>query len=77
MSADVTGTIGGSDYAFSFDYSNNSQGGRTPATDAFVLAKAIGQSTAQYAVSTVQQIQSGLALTIPVVAQQERNFSNP
>jgi len=77
VSADVTGTIGGSDYAFSFDYSNNSQGGRTPATDAFVLAKAIGQSTAQYAVSTVQQIQSGLALTIPVVAQQERNFSNP
>jgi len=77
LSADVTGLVSGVNYSFSFDYSNNAQGGRTPATDAFVLAKAIGQSTAQYTQSTVQQIQSGVALTIPVVANQERNFSNP
>lgn len=75
--ADVTGLIGGTDYSFSFDYSNNAQGGRTPSTDAFVVAKAIGQSGAQYTQSSVQTIQSGIALTIPVVSTQERNFSNP
>lgn len=77
LGADVTGLVSGSDYSFSFDYSNNSQGGRTPSTDASVIAKAIGQTSAQYTQSTVQTIQSGVALTIPLVSQQERNFANP
>lgn len=75
--ADVTGLVSGVNYSFSFDYSNNSQGGRTISTDAFLVAKAIGQTTAQYTQSTVQQLQSGTALTIPLVSQQERNFANP
>jgi hypothetical protein len=77
LAADVTGLISGTDFSFSFDYSNNVQGGRTSNTDAQVLCKAIGQESAQYAQSTVQTIQSGVALTIPVVAQTERNFANP
>jgi hypothetical protein len=77
LAADVTGLVSGTNYAFSFDYSNNAQGGRTPNTEASVIAKAIGQSSAQYAQSTVQTIQSGVALTIPVTAAQERNFNNP
>jgi hypothetical protein len=76
LSADVTG-LASSDYSFTFAYSTNTQGGRSGGTDAFVLAKAIGQDTAQYTASTVQQIESATAKTIPLVAQQERNFNNP
>jgi hypothetical protein len=74
--ADVTGNAT-ADYAFNFDYSNNVQGGRTGGTDAFVIAKAIGQTKAQYTTSTVQQIQSGVSLTVAILAAAERNFSNP
>jgi hypothetical protein len=77
LAADVSGLVSGTDFSFSFDYSNNAQGGRTPNTDAQVLAKAIGQETAQYTQSTVQTIQSGVALTIPLVSNIERNFANP
>lgn len=77
LGVDVTGLVGGTDFSFSFDYSNNAQGGRTPATDAFVMCKALGQQTAQYTQSTVQTIQSGVALTIAVSSVQERNFANP
>ena len=76
----VTG-LASVDFVFTFDYSNNNQGGRTPATDAFVKGKAIGQQSgstgAQYTETTVQQIQSGIALVIPFTSQQERNFKNP
>lgn len=75
-SVDVTG-LTTADFSFTFDYSNNVQGGRTGATDADVVARAIGQSTAQFAQSTVQTIQSAIAKTIPVTANIERNFSNP
>jgi hypothetical protein len=77
LAADVTGSVSGTDFSFSFDFSNNSQGGRTPNTEAQVLCKAIGQQTAQYTQSTVQTIQSGVALTIAVSSVQERNFANP
>lgn len=76
LGADVTG-LATADYSFTFAYSTNTQGGRSGGTDAFVLAKAIGQETAQYTQSTVQQIESATAKTIPLVAQIERNFDNP
>lgn len=76
LNADVTG-LASSDYSFTFAYSTNTQGGRSGGTDAFVIAKAIGQDTAQYTQSTIQQIESATAKTIPLVAQQERNFNNP
>jgi hypothetical protein len=71
----VTGTAS-SDFGFSFDYSNNTQGGRTGSTDADVQARAIGQATAQYTQSSVATI-GQTALTIPVTSQIERNFLNP
>jgi len=74
LAADVTG-LASADYSFSFDYSNNVQGGRTASTDADVQARAIGQQTAQYTQSTVQTISTS-ALTIPVTSQIERNFLN-
>lgn len=61
------------DFAFSYDFDGNVQGGRTVSTTAFVKAKAIGQLTAQYTESTVQTIETGTPRTIPLVSQQERN----
>jgi hypothetical protein len=75
IGADVA-DVATSDYSFTFAYSTNVQGGRSGGTDAFVLAKAIGQTGAQYTASTVQTIESAVAKTIPLVAQQERNFLN-
>lgn len=75
-STDVQG-LAGSDFTFTFAYSLNSQGGRTPGTDAQVVARAIGQETAQFAQSSVATIPSATATTIPVTAQIERNFNNP
>lgn len=63
------------DFVFSYDFDGNVQGGRTVSTDTFVKAKAVGASTAQYTESTVQTIQSGTPLTIPVTSQQERNYA--
>ena len=74
--AAVTG-IASADFSFTFDYSNNVQGGRTGGTDADVVARAVGQATAQYTQSTVQTIASAVQKTIPLTANIERNFSNP
>jgi hypothetical protein len=73
---DLTG-VATSDKSFTFAYSLNVQGGRTASTDAFVVARAIGQTSSQFAQSTVATIPSVTAVTIPVVAQAERNFNNP
>jgi len=62
------------DFAFSFDYSNNVQGGRSGGTTASVKAKAVGRITAQYTESTDQSI-STTALIIPLVAQGELNVT--
>jgi len=72
---DVTGEGVSADPTFAFDYSNNIQGGRTGGTDAYVVGRAIGYSTAQFTQSSVQQIQSGVPLVIPLAAAQERNVS--
>jgi len=71
----VQGTNPSAAIVFSFDYSNNVQGGRTGSTPADVQARAIGQATAQYTQSTVTTISTS-ALTIPVTSQIERNFLN-
>jgi len=74
--ADVTGAAT-ADYTFTYDYSNNVQGGHIAATDAFVVARAVGQALAQYTQSTVTQIQSAIDKTIPLTSNIERNFNNP
>ena len=73
----IASVLADADFTFSYDFDGNTQGGRTVSTDTFVKAKAVGQETAQYTESTVQTITSGTPLTVPLVAQQERNFSNP
>jgi hypothetical protein len=66
--------LASADYTFSFDFDGNTQGGRTVSTNTYVKGKAIGAATAQYTESTVQTIQSGTPLTIPLTSQQERNY---
>lgn len=61
------------DFEFTFAYSVNVQGGRTAATDAFVVARAIGLLTSQFTQSTVATIPSVTATVIPLVAAIERN----
>ena len=73
---DVTGTNPSAAVQFSFDYSNNTQGGRTGGTDASVICRAIGQDGAQYAQSALSTIGSS-AVVIPVTSNIERNFLNP
>lgn len=75
--ADVTGSVSGADKTFTFDYSNNVQGGRTAATDAYLVVRTIGRGGAQAAQSTVATIPSGTATTIAVSANIERNYANP
>jgi hypothetical protein len=74
--ADMTGSIVGSSVTKTFDYDGNSQGGRTPATDAGITVVAIGQATGQYvrATGTIQRSKSN---AVSLVAPLERNFSNP
>lgn len=65
------------DYAATFDYSANVQGGRTGGTDAQVSAKGIGAAIdgAQYTTSAVRTIESAVALSITLSAQLDRNFT--
>jgi len=72
----ITGTDPSGDVGFSFDYSGNTQGGRSGSTDADVWVRAIGQSGAQYTQSAKATISTS-ALSIAVSSQIERNFLNP
>lgn len=75
--APITGnTFGTPSVSFTFDYDGNTQGGRTPATDAAVTVVAIGLNQAQYVV-TSGTITRSKANTFNLVAAVERNFSNP
>jgi len=62
--------------AFSFDYDNNTQGGRTEGSTANITVVAIGLETAQY-VKTTSTIAQSTANNISLVAALERNYSNP
>lgn len=73
----ITGSVAGSgSYSFTFDYDNNSQGGRTPATNAAVTVVALGLNTAQYVVAT-STIARSKANNISLVSGLERNYNNP
>jgi hypothetical protein len=61
--------------AFTFDYDNNTQGGRTAGTDANVTVVAIGLDTAQY-VAAEGTITRATGQNISLVAPLERNYSN-
>ena len=61
---------------FTFDYTNNAQGGRTPGTAANITVVCITDDTGQYvsATNTIQQVNN---TTVALVAGLERNYSNP
>ena len=69
----IEGLINAASIPFTFDYDNNAQGGRTPATDAGVTVVALGLSGAQYVVGTFT-ITRAVGLNFPVNAVLERNY---
>lgn len=64
------------DVSFTFDYDGNTQGGRTPGTDAAITIVAIGLNGAQYVLAEFT-ITRATGLSFPVNAAKERNYSNP
>jgi hypothetical protein len=75
--ADIVGAASTASVAFDFDYDNNVQGGRTAATDATVVLKAIGLETGQYVEVTGLTITRTTGLSFTATAPLERNYSNP
>jgi hypothetical protein len=72
----ISGNIGGSaSIAWTFDYDNNVQGGRSAATDAAVVLVCIGLDTAQYVQQTAT-IARSTGQSITAVAALERNYDN-
>jgi hypothetical protein len=72
----ITGEIDSASIAFDFDYDNNEQGGRTKGTDAAVTVVAQGLSGAQWVLATAT-ITRTTGISIPVNANDERNYANP
>jgi hypothetical protein len=72
---DISGNVGGaSSVSFDFDYDGNTQGGRTPATNAAIVLVAIGLDTAQF-VRLDGTITRATGLTFALVSSLERNYS--
>lgn len=73
---DIAGSIGGaSSVVKTFNYDGNTQGTRTPGTDAGITAVAIGLQTGQY-VKATGTIARSTANTISLTASLERNYQN-
>ena len=61
------------DQQTTFDYTNNSQGGRTPGTDAAITVVALGDDGAQHVIATALLAQVN-SITITVPNPLERNY---
>lgn len=73
---DITGTVtGATSVSFDFDYDGNVQGGRTSGTDAIVVIRVIGLTTAQF-VEAEFTITRAVGLSFPMNAALERVFLN-
>lgn len=72
----ISGTIGAPSIGFDFDYDNNVQGGRTAATDADIVIRALGEDLAAF-VEVFGTITRATGLSFSIVAPLERNFTNP
>ena len=73
---DITGQITAANIAFDFDYTNNSQGGRTPNTDADIVIVAQGIPGARW-VEASFTIGQSTGQSMPVNAADELVYSNP
>lgn len=72
----ITGTVSGqASIAWTMDYDGNVQGGRTPATPAGYLLRAIGLNTMQYVIAT-GTINRATGQVIAVSPVLERNYVN-
>ncbi|MCC6824005.1 MAG: hypothetical protein IT579_25095, partial [Verrucomicrobia subdivision 3 bacterium] len=69
----ITGTISGGAISFTFDYSNNSQGGRTPGTDAGVTVVAGNAGSAKPVVAT-GTIGQSKSISITLTAETDRAY---
>lgn len=74
--ADIAGTISTSSIAFTFDYDGNTQGGRTPGTDAAVTIVAGRPGYAKPVVAT-GTITRSKGISFSLVAEQDRGYLNP
>jgi hypothetical protein len=72
--ADIAYNVTGASKSFTFDYDNNTQGGRTAGTDADITIVAIGLDKAQY-VLFEGIITRATGLTFSLVSALERNYS--
>lgn len=73
--ADITGFIPVSGtQSFTFDYTNNVQGGRTPNTDAPIVIRAIGTFDAQF-VEASATIEANTTQAFTLTAAKERNYA--
>jgi hypothetical protein len=72
----ITGTISTGSISFTFDYDGNSQGGRTPGTDAAVVLTAVRPGSGKV---TIAEFTIGRAVgqTFAMVAEIDRTYSNP
>ena len=75
-SNDMTGLIAGaSSITYTFDYSNNSQGGRTPNTPVAITVVGLGLETSQYVKATTT-ITNTPFNSVSLVSLLERNYLN-
>jgi hypothetical protein len=75
-SADMTGLVAGaSSISYTFDYTNNSQGGRTPNTPVAITVVGLGLETSQYIKATTT-ITNYPFNSVSLVSLLERNYLN-
>lgn len=70
---DIAGTISSASIPFTFDYDGNSQGSRTPGTDAAVTVVAINPGSAKF-VSTTYTITRSTGQGITLTAEADRGY---
>ena len=75
--ADIVGAASVASVAFDFDYDGNVQGGRTAATDAVCVLKAVGLEVGQYVEIPGLLITRTTGLSFTATSPLERNYSNP
>jgi hypothetical protein len=73
--SDITGNITSASVAFDFDYDGNTQGGRSSATDAPIVIRAIGLDLAQF-VEATGTITRATGISFTLVSALERNYEN-
>ncbi|MGW8177631.1 MAG: hypothetical protein ACWGQW_02380 [bacterium] len=72
----ISGEVTQSEITFTFDYTNNTQGGRSGGTDADVVVVAMGLEQAEWVYGEFK-ITQATGLSFPVNAPDERNYTNP